>query len=68
MSGVTCRARCSSLCEHGNPTMRDDGEDYPMRQDGTFMHGPKHPAGSIVCNACYVAVGMPLNPVLEGAA
>lgn len=68
MTKIVCRSKSSKKCVDGLPTAVEFGEDGPLSEDGTFMVGPKFPAGSICCNCCYIAIGMPLNPVLPGKA
>jgi hypothetical protein len=59
---VRCRAQKSKRCEHG--TTRSAAQDEATgswREDGTYYE----PDDSIVCMDCYIALGTPLNPVLE---
>lgn len=58
---IRCRAQVSTACTHGKPLMREFGDpDADMRDDGTYLASDD----SIVCTACYIKLGMPLNPVL----
>lgn len=68
---ITCRARISGGCFHGDSTVEQFGENLPMSEDGTFV--PDNGGGTIVCDACYIRLmpltpsGMGLNEELDGA-
>lgn len=66
---IACRSGASPDCLHGEPAAAEFGDDLPMSEDGTYLPaghaGPGSPA-SVVCTACYMALGQPLNPVLPG--
>ena len=61
---IRCRAKASPHCTHGKHPYRAyeafGDPDADMRDDGTYLHTDN----SIVCTACYIDIGMPLNPVL----
>lgn len=60
---LKCRARVHADCYHG----RDDQDIYydeSWRTDGTYLRD----SDSVVCDACYIALGTPDNgPELEDA-
>lgn len=58
---IVCRAQVDPDCYHGSPTARQFDEDLPMDEDGTYD------GSSIVCDACYIALGTPLNADLPAA-
>jgi hypothetical protein len=58
---IRCRCGASKACTHGKAAIMEYGDpDADMRDDGTYMRSDN----SVVCTACYIAIGMPLNPVL----
>lgn len=54
---IACRARVTASCLDGKPTSHQFGEDLPLTEDGTF----DDLSGTIVCDACYIALGQPLR-------
>jgi hypothetical protein len=59
---INCRARKAKDCAHGKPSGADgmDPEGDGMCEDGTWD------GESVVCMACYIAVGMPTNNANPG--
>lgn len=45
---ISCRARVSGECLHGEPAVRQFSADLPMSEDGTFD------GESVVCDPCYL--------------
>lgn len=62
---VRCRAQVSKACTHGEPLINEfgDPEQDALHYDGTYLRSDH----SIVCTACYIKLGTPLNPVLPNA-
>lgn len=60
---IVCRSRKSPDCYHGRLTMESgmDPEGPGMRDDGTWD------GESVVCDACYIAEGMPVNNANPGS-
>jgi len=60
---IVCRSRKSSSCYHGRPTAETemDPDGYGMSEDGTWD------GESVVCDACYIAEGMPVNNANPGS-
>lgn len=57
---IRCRAKRSEDCYDGRASLGVYGEEEPgMRGDGTFKDG------TVVCDACYIALGTPTNAQLE---
>lgn len=54
---IACRSRKSPNCYHGKPTAETsmDPEGPGQSEDGTWD------GESVVCDACYIAEGMPTN-------
>lgn len=58
VGSVVCRGRLVQSCYHGRAGVEVGYDGGDWREDGTFD------GESIVCDACYVHLGCPLNPVL----
>ena len=64
MAVIRCRARVSSKCY--GVAGRDEAGVYPdgdQREDGTYSRA----SNTVVCDACYIAVGGPTLEHLESA-
>jgi hypothetical protein len=59
---INCRVRKAKGCQHDRPTVESDmdPEGDGMQEDGTWD------GKSVVCTACYIAIGMPANNVNPG--
>jgi hypothetical protein len=63
-STVRCRVRVSKACTHGKPLMAEFGDpEQGLPDDGTYRESDD----SVVCNACYIVIGTPNNPVAWNA-
>lgn len=60
---INCRVKKSPNCYHGKPTAESamDPEGDGMQEDGTWD------GESVVCDACYIAIGMPTNNADPGS-
>jgi hypothetical protein len=60
---INCRVKEAKGCEHGQPTRSSgmDPEGDGMCEDGTWD------GESVVCTACYIAIGMPVNNANPGS-
>lgn len=56
MAAIKCRSKKSASCYDGKPEEQIYGEDG-QSSDGTWD------GQSVVCDACYIAVGQPSVPV-----
>lgn len=59
---INCRGPRAKGCIHGKPTVESDmdPEGDGMAEDGTWD------GESVVCTACYIAIGMPTNNANPG--
>ena len=57
MAEINCRSRRSPSCLHGKPEERIYGKGASQDEDGTWD------GESVVCDACYIAMGQPSIPV-----
>ena len=61
---INCRVRTAKGCTHGKSTATDSGMDPEgdgMCEDGTWD------GESVVCTACYIEEGMPVNNANPGS-